>query len=67
MKMMNENEDGVEVPAVTKKQVDEVFLQLTPTQQTILRLLREAGHLKPLLEDLRRNLDLAQAKPAGKA
>jgi hypothetical protein len=64
---MNTNKDGVKVPRVSKEQVKEVFSQLTPKQQTMLRLLHEAGALRPLLEDLRRNLELAQADPAGKA
>jgi hypothetical protein len=64
---MNRKDDGVEVSEVSQQQVDEVFSKLTPKQQTMLRLLHEAGALKPLLEDLRRNLELVQADPAGKA
>jgi len=64
---MNRKKDGVEAIGVTQEQVDAVFSQLTPRQQNMLRLLHEAGALKPLLEDLRRNLELAQAEPAGKA
>jgi hypothetical protein len=64
---MHRHEDAVEPTGVTQEQVNEVFSQLTPKQQTMLRLLHEAGALKPLLDDLRRNLELAQADPAGKA
>jgi hypothetical protein len=64
---MNRKEDDVEVPEITRQEVREVFSQLTPKQRTILRLLHQTGALKPLLEDLRRNLELAQADPAGNA
>ena len=53
--------------APSPAEIADVFAQLTPKQQELLRHLHKAGMLKPLLEDLKRNIELAQAKPTGEA